>query len=85
MRIPDWQNKMIRCSAKALSKSLSNRTSRGGVGDGGGGDGSSPPAQFFSSGDEGGGGHKKYGPDGKRKYNKHNKLHGSQELANHSK
>ncbi|KAL1394737.1 hypothetical protein pipiens_011742 [Culex pipiens pipiens] len=82
MRIPDWQNKMIRCSAKALSKSLSNRTSRGGVGDGGG-DGSSPPAQFFSSGDEGGGGHKKYGPDGKRKYNKHNKLHGSQELANH--
>ncbi|EDS34987.1 conserved hypothetical protein [Culex quinquefasciatus] len=83
MRIPDWQNKMIRCSAKALSKSLSNRTSRGGVGDGGGGDGSSPPAQFFSSGDEGGGGHKKYGPDGKRKYNKHNKLHGSQELANH--
>lgn len=94
MRIPDWQNKMIRCSAKALSKSLSNRNSRGGVGDSGGG--SSPPglAQpgFFSSGDEGAGGgaaavggagHKKYGPNGKRKYNKHNKLHGSQELANH--
>uniref|UniRef100_A0A1Q3G0W4 PEHE domain-containing protein n=1 Tax=Culex tarsalis TaxID=7177 RepID=A0A1Q3G0W4_CULTA len=95
MRIPDWQNKMIRCSAKALSKSLSNRTSGrgGGVGDGG----ASPPGVgqpgFFSSGDEGagggsggaavGGGHKKYGPDGKRKYNKHNKLHGSQELANH--
>lgn len=90
MRIPDWQNKMIRCSAKALSKSLSNRTSGAGrsglAGEGGGG--SSPPgAGFFSSGDEGAGGvagQKKYGPDGKRKYNKHNKLHGSaQDLANH--
>lgn len=88
MRIPDWQNKMIRCSAKALSKSLSNKTSRGGAGGGGVGDGggSSPSAQpgFFSSGDEGAGvGSKKYGPDGKRKYTKHNKLHGSQELTNH--
>lgn len=94
MRIPDWQNKMIRCSAKALSKSLSNRTSRGSGGGGlaaDGGGGSSPPAAgFFSSGDEGagggplGGGQKKYGPDGKRKYNKHSKLHGSaQDLANH--
>lgn len=91
MRIPDWQNKMIRCSAKALSKSLSNRTSRGGGiagGGSGGGDGgaegASPPgAGFFSSGDEGAG-QKKYGPDGKRKYNKHNKLHGSApDLANH--
>lgn len=92
MRIPEWQNKMIRCSAKSLSKSIAQKSGLNSTA-------SSPPIggcgvlpssaapSFLSSGDETAaplfvGGNKKYGPDGKRKYNKHK--HGSSQ-PNHSK
>ncbi|XP_065086871.1 uncharacterized protein nsl1 [Ochlerotatus camptorhynchus] len=91
MRIPEWQNKMIRCTAKSLNKSIAQKGSAGEFAS----TGSSPPIvgmlpssatpSFLSSGDEAttplSGGNKKYGPDGKRKYNKHK--HGSQEQPNH--
>ncbi|XP_001657581.2 uncharacterized protein LOC5567603 [Aedes aegypti] len=79
MRIPEWQNKMIRCTAKSISKSIAQKAGFTSTG-------SSPPCgilpssatpSFLSSGDEAApsslsvGGNKKYGPDGKRKYNKH--------------
>ncbi|XP_058446354.1 uncharacterized protein LOC131427306 [Malaya genurostris] len=89
MRIPEWQNKMIRSTAKSLSRSagISHKSSSFGstsTGAGGTLPSSATPA-FLSSGDEAVplSGNKKYGPDGKRKYNKHNKLHSSQELTNH--
>ncbi|XP_055543358.1 uncharacterized protein LOC129728910 [Wyeomyia smithii] len=86
MRIPDWQNKMIRSTAKALSRSVAisqKATAGGGLSSTPGGvlPSSAPPA-FLSSGDEAvPHGNKKYGPDGKRKYNKHK--HSFTELANH--
>nr|XP_029724751.1 flocculation protein FLO11-like [Aedes albopictus] len=85
MRIPEWQNKMIRCTAKSLSKSIAQKSGFTSTG-------SSPPCgvlpssatpSFLSSGDEAttslsiSGGNKKYGPDGKRKYNKHKHSGGS--------
>ncbi|XP_058822365.1 uncharacterized protein LOC131683961 [Topomyia yanbarensis] len=89
MRIPEWQNKMIRSTAKSLSRSAGAPQKSTGFGSTSAASGGALPSSvtpaFLSSGDEAvpHGGNKKYGPDGKRKYNKHNKLHGSQELANH--
>ncbi|XP_055636380.1 uncharacterized protein LOC129775550 [Toxorhynchites rutilus septentrionalis] len=81
-RIPEWQNKMIRTSTKSLSKSVSQKSASAG-GSGLCSTSGSTPA-FPSSGDEGAGasGSKKIGPDGKRKYTKHNKLNSSQDFAN---
>ncbi|XP_053693601.1 uncharacterized protein LOC128741667 [Sabethes cyaneus] len=84
MRIPDWQNKMIRITAKALSRSVaaSQKAAAGLSSTPGGVLPSSAPPAFLSSGDEAlPHGNKKYGPDGKRKYNKHK--HSSTELPNH--
>lgn len=94
MRIPEWQNKMIRCTAKSISKSIAQKAGFTSTG-------SSPPCgilpssatpSFLSSGDEAApsslsvGGNKKYGPDGKRKYNKHKLADSSSlEQPNHSK
>ncbi|XP_055602344.1 uncharacterized protein LOC129751087 [Uranotaenia lowii] len=69
MRIPDWQNKMIRCSAKTLSKALSQKA---GISSSGVLPSAGTPA-FLSSGDEGAQTGKKFGTDGKRKYVKSGK------------
>lgn len=86
MRIPEWQNKMIRCTAKSLSKSIAQKSGLNTTASSPPGCGvlpSSATPSFLSSGDEAtprSVGNKKYGPDGKRKYNKHK--HGNS-LPNH--